>query len=58
MNRLASLIDRRPRRAAAFPAPPFRTACHGEEKTHWLDDAKLFATGYVGGIVVFGTFIA
>jgi hypothetical protein len=29
-----------------------------ESAARWLEDAKLFAAGWVGGLVVFGTLIA
>jgi len=58
MNRLAPMIHRRPRRAAAFPLPASCPVAEGVETPGWVRDAKLFATGYVGGIVVFTTFLA
>ena len=64
MNRLSSLIVRRDpppvRRpagwaaAAAMPAsPPFA----GAEPSRWLDDLRLFATGWIGGLIFFFTFL-
>lgn len=57
MNRLAPLVSRRsrprasfPARAAAAPAPMDLDTAAG-----WLDDAKLFASGWVAGLVIFGT---
>ena len=53
MSRLAPLIVRRagplPLEEADFPpsGPP-----------EWLDDLKFFATGWVAGLVVFGTFLS
>ncbi|WP_444854358.1 hypothetical protein [Sphingosinicella sp.] len=56
MNRLSRLIVRRVGRfalAAPLPEPmPFG----GIPAAQWLDDLKLFATGWIGGLVVFGTF--
>jgi hypothetical protein len=55
MNRLSPLIVRRSghqaRSLAAYPARPFE----GVEAAAWLDDLKLFATGWIGGLVFFGT---
>ena len=58
MNRLSPLIVRRPvpqrlPRAAviALPARPFA----GAEPAKWLEDLKLFATGWIGGLIFFGT---
>ena len=73
MNRLSPLIVRRPgpplpgpwkrsahRRAlpngAAFAmavAEPFE----GAEPAQWLQDLRLFATGWVGGLIFFGTLL-
>ena len=57
MNRLAPLITRRTGPwAAALPLEqpaPFE----GAEPAAWLEDLKLFATGWIGGLVFFGTLI-
>ena len=57
MNRLSPLIVRRVGpRAAALPLPapqPFA----GAEPARWLEDLKLFATGWIGGLVFFGTLL-
>jgi hypothetical protein len=57
VNRLSPLIVRRTGpRAAALPsraAEPFA----GTDAGAWLDDLKLFATGWIGGLVFFGTLI-
>jgi len=57
VNRLSPLITRRTGpRAAAVPmaaAAPFA----GTDAGAWLDDLKLFATGWIGGLVFFGTLI-
>jgi len=57
MNRLSPLIARRagPRAAAvAMPAPAPFAGCGPPQ---WLDDLRLFATGWVGGLIFFGTLI-
>ncbi len=55
MNRLSPLIVRRVGpMAAALPLPapePFVPA----EPPAWLDDLRLFFTGWVGGLIFFGT---
>jgi hypothetical protein len=55
VNRLSPLIVRRPGPPAvtlgAYPSRPFG----GAEAAGWLDDLRLFATGWVGGLVFFGT---
>jgi hypothetical protein len=57
VNRLSPLVARRTGRlAAALPfesAPPFA----GAAPAAWLEDLKLFATGWLGGLVFFGTLI-
>jgi hypothetical protein len=57
VNRLSPLIIRRAGpRAAALPrdaAEPFA----GTDADAWLEDLKLFATGWIGGLVFFGTLI-
>ena len=57
MNRLSPLIVRRVGPVAAAvrydPPPPFE----GLDASRWLDDLKLFATGWLGGLVFFGTFL-
>jgi len=58
MSRLSPLIVRRVGpRAAAMPAErpePFA----GTDAAVWLEDLKLFATGWIGGLVFFGIFIS
>jgi hypothetical protein len=55
VNRLSPLIVRRPGPRAAvltvYPPRPF----DGAQVAGWLDDLRLFATGWVGGLVFFGT---
>lgn len=57
VNRLSPLITRRagPRAAAlaVAEAEPFA----GADPAAWLDDLRLFATGWIGGLVFFGTLI-
>lgn len=57
MSRLSPLIVRRVGPwAAALPreeAEPFA----GADAAGWLEDLKLFATGWLGGLVFFGTLI-
>ncbi len=56
MNRLSPLIVRRVGRfapALIYPAPfAFDTL----PAARWFQDVKLFATGWIAGLVVFGTF--
>lgn len=60
MNRLTPLIDRRPRAAAAALALPASRLARGrgDEEPGWLRDARLFGASYLGGVVVFSTFLA
>jgi hypothetical protein len=59
MNRLAPLVSRRDRRRAAFPAAGGMTVAQVElEAVRWVEDAKLFAGGWVAGLIIFGTLIA
>lgn len=58
MSRLSPLIVRRVGPwARALPveaAAPFA----GTDAGAWLEDLKLFATGWIGGLVFFGTFLS
>ena len=57
MNRLAPLITRRTGPwVAALPLDESE-ALEGAEPAAWLEDLKLFATGWIGGLVFFGTLI-
>jgi hypothetical protein len=58
MNRLSPLITRRVGRWA--PALPFENGAPfaGTSAAAWLDDLRLFATGWIGGLIVFGTFLS
>jgi hypothetical protein len=57
MNRLSPLIVRRvgPPAAAASRHRPEPFA--GAEPAKWLEDLKLFATGWIGGLIFFGTLL-
>ena len=71
MNRLSPLIVRRAgpvlpgmgsgtmRVAGAAAAMPLRgpDPFAGAEPAQWLEDLKLFATGWIGGLVFFGTLL-
>lgn len=58
MSRLSPLIVRRVGpMAAALPleeAEPFA----GVKSAAWLDDLRLFTTGWIGGLIFFGTFLS
>ena len=58
MSRLSPLIVRRVGpRAVAIPieiALPFASA----EPASWLEDLRLFATGWIGGLIFFGTLLS
>lgn len=58
MNRLAPLIVRRYTPAPARPAPLPAPAAEIVESDDPLADLKLFATGWLGGLVFFGTLFA
>jgi hypothetical protein len=58
MNRLSPLIVRRVGpMAAALPLPAYEPFHDAAEPGGWLDDLRLFATGWVGGLIFFGTLI-
>lgn len=59
MNRMAPLVRRRIRNEANFRFAAERplSAVLAPPAT-WAADAKLFAAGWVGGLVVFGTLLA
>jgi hypothetical protein len=56
MNRLSPLISRRtgPFASSDDFVP---TLTDPVARPSWLDDMKLFAVGWLGGLVFFGTFI-
>lgn len=66
MNRLSPMIRRRPVRSFAIAAPA--TAVGLDAASAWsgtvepedgdaLEQLKLFATGWVGGLIFFGTYL-
>lgn len=57
MNRLSPLIVRRVGPLAATARWPQPEPFAGAEPAKWLDDLKLFATGWVGGLIFFGTLL-
>jgi hypothetical protein len=59
MNRLTPLVSRRTRHPGNFAArASFATPSAELEAARWIDDAKLFAGGWVAGLILFGTLIA
>lgn len=58
MNRLSPLIVRRVGPMAAVLPWPVAEWTFEAPSAEWLDDLRLFATGWLGGLVVFGTFLA
>jgi malic enzyme len=58
MNRLAPLISRRTRQPACFAIAAPRASVEVEQAARWVEDVKLFAAGWVSGLVIFGTLIA
>ncbi len=61
MNRLSKLIVRRVgpfAPAAAWPGASMDFDWVDESANQWLDDLRLFATGWVGGLIFFGTLLA
>jgi hypothetical protein len=59
MTRLVPIVKRRVRNPASFPravaiAQPIELA----QVPRWMEDAKLFAMGWVAGLIVFGAFLA
>jgi hypothetical protein len=58
MNRLSPLIIRRTGPWAAALPLDASDAFAGARPAVWLQDLKLFATGWVGGLVFFGTLIS
>ena len=63
MNRLAPLIARLPERSApvralAIPRDWAALDMNLSGSPDWVQDAKTFATAWLGGLVFFGTLIA
>ena len=58
MNRLAPLIARQPR-TPSRPLFQWDSAelAPEEKRPDLVEDVKLFATGWLGGLVFFGTFL-
>jgi hypothetical protein len=57
MNRLSPLIVRRVGPLAAAISLPEPEPFAGAEPAQWLEDLKLFATGWIGGLIFFGTLL-
>lgn len=57
MSRLAPLIVRRTGPWAAAPPLAEPAPFAGADAAAWLDDLKLFATGWIGGLIFFGTLL-
>jgi hypothetical protein len=58
MNRLSPLITRRTGPGASALPMEEHLPFQGAEPAAWLQDLKLFAIGWVGGLVFFGTLIS
>ncbi len=58
MNRMSPLIVRRTGPLAAAVPMEEDEPFAGADAAAWLDDVKLFATGWIGGLVFFGTFLS
>lgn len=58
MSRLSPLIVRRVGPRAAGLSIEETEPFAGTDAAAWLDDLKLFATGWIGGLVFFGTFLS
>lgn len=56
MNRLSPLIVRAP--ANRHPMRAWSAEAAPEADPKWLQDLKLFATGWIGGLIFFGTLLA
>lgn len=60
MNRLSPWIVRRPRPglATAYAAPASASAVANDMPiAEWLDDLRLFMTGWIGGLIFFSTLL-
>jgi hypothetical protein len=58
MNRLSPLIVRRTGPWAAAIAYEDHLPFAGADAAAWFEDLKLFATGWIGGLIFFGTFFS
>ena len=57
MNRLSPLISRRARSIAIPVATASYAIAQNYESSGWLADLRIFATGWAGGLVFFGTLL-
>ena len=57
MNRLSPLIVRRVGPLAAAAPWDERRPFEGAKPEKWLQELRLFATGWFGGLIFFGTFL-
>ena len=55
MNRMAPLVRRRTRNPGNFPVALAQPLPAIDQAASGLEDAKLFAAGWVAGLVIFGT---
>ena len=58
MNRLSPLIVRRAGPYAGAIPMAERKPFGAAEPAAWLEDLRLFATGWVGGLIFFGTLLS
>jgi hypothetical protein len=58
MNRLSRLIVRRVGRFAPAIVYDFPEPFAGVPAAEWFEDLKLFATGWIGGLIFFGTLLS
>jgi hypothetical protein len=59
MTRLTPVVKRRIRNPGNFPrAIAIAQPIEFTQVPRWMEDAKLFATGWVAGLIVFGAFLA
>lgn len=58
MSRLSPLIVRRVGPLAATLPREEPIPFAGSEPAEWLEDLKLFATGWIGGLIFFGTLLS
>lgn len=57
MNRLSPLIVRRVGASAVPTTWDRHQPFEGAEPAKWLEELKLFATGWIGGLIFFGTYL-
>lgn len=58
MSRLSPLIVRRVGPMAAALPQDEGAALAGLKSAEWLNDLRLFTTGWIGGLIFFGTFLS